>query len=84
LDREYQVAIDVLVQAVVIAGAVLQKERCRPRLPGGVAPLAIGAVVGGEGFRARRARFRVGGWPPARGRRRALRAAPARAGAADR
>ena len=40
-------AVDVLVQAVVVARPVLQQQRRRPALVGGVAARQVGGVVGG-------------------------------------
>src|SRR5262245_56775562 len=37
LEREGERAVDVLVEAVVVAGLVVEQERRGPRLPGGVA-----------------------------------------------
>ena len=37
LEREHVLAVEVLVQAVVVALAVAQEQRRRPELPGGVA-----------------------------------------------
>ena len=39
LEREDVLAVEVLVQAVVVALAVLQEQRRRPRLPGRMAAL---------------------------------------------
>ena len=41
LEREHVLAVQVLVQAVVVAGAVLQQQRRRPHLAGGVAARQI-------------------------------------------
>ena len=36
LQREHMLAVEILVQAVVVVGAVLQQQRRRPLLPGSV------------------------------------------------
>lgn len=36
MQREYVLAVQILVQAVVVAGAVAQQQRGRPRLTGGM------------------------------------------------
>src|ERR1700682_640552 len=38
LQREHMFAIEILMQAIVVTGAVLQQQRRRPALAGGMAP----------------------------------------------
>jgi hypothetical protein len=45
LQRKDVLAVEILVQAVVVAFAVLQQERRRPRLPGLVAAREEGRVL---------------------------------------
>src|SRR3954469_22415689 len=47
LEREHVLAIEILMQAVEIAGLVLQQQRRRPRLPGLMAALQERRVFGG-------------------------------------
>ena len=46
LQRKPERAVDVLMQAIVVAGAIAQQERRRPRLAGGAALRAEGRVLG--------------------------------------
>src|SRR5215469_14067012 len=46
LQRKYQIAVEVLVQAVVVPGPVFEHERRRPLLPRLVALIEIGAERG--------------------------------------
>ena len=39
LQREHVLAIEILMQAIVVAGAILQQQRRRPDLAGVMAPL---------------------------------------------
>ena len=48
LQREDMLAVEVLVEAVVVAGAVAEEERGRAGLAGGVAAGEEPGVVGGE------------------------------------
>ena len=50
LQRKHMLAVEVLMQAVVVAGAVLQQQRRRPGLAGGVAALQE-SVVACPGYR---------------------------------
>ena len=51
LQREDMLAVEILVQAVVVARAIAQQQRRRPRLAGRVAALEERGVVGGEARR---------------------------------
>jgi hypothetical protein len=63
LQRKRQGAVEILVQAVVVAGVVAQQQRCGPALAGG--------VTGVEILRQRR-RNASGAWPSAAAHRRAV------------
>src|SRR5947207_4315838 len=67
LQREHQIAVQVLVQAVVVAGPVFEQERRRPLLPGFVTLLEIG------GERGWKPPLLVQPLPPAIGNRREMR-----------
>ncbi len=43
LERKHLVAVEILVQAVVVARAIAQEQRRGPRLPGG---MTAGEIVG--------------------------------------
>ena len=45
-------AVEVLVQAVVIPRTVPKEERCRPRLPRGVAAFQVSRMVGRVALRS--------------------------------
>ena len=48
LDREGELAVEILVQAIEVAGNVLQQERCGTGLAGFVASLQEGGMVLGN------------------------------------
>ena len=67
LQRKDDLAVDVLMQAIVVARAIAQQQRRRPRLPGG-RQASRKVVVFGRDSGRRRPSFRSIGWRSARAR----------------